>query len=102
MKPTSHTTDNNKRSGGNETLSSRFPVTDCRYQSLTLDGYRGSCANKRPPSFRNISKDYFNTEARQSFVGEAAFFAMMVVTASWPVVQSIRAMADLVRAFAGA
>jgi hypothetical protein len=80
---------------------SRFPITDVEYQSVRLDGYRGNCANKRLPSFRNISKDYFKNEARRSFVTEATFFAFIVITASWPVLQSVRAMTHLVRAFAG-
>lgn len=97
MKPTSHTTGRTSVFGG----TVRFPVTEVEYQSLTLDDYRGSCANKRLPSFRNISNDYFKNEARQSFATEATFFVLMVLTASWPVLQSIRAMTDLVRAYAG-
>src|SRR4051794_6006506 len=99
MKPTSHTTNRTRVCGGNRI--SRFPLTDVEYQSLALDGYRGSCANKRLPSFRNISNDYFKNEARHSFVTEASFFALIVITATWPVLQSIGAMTDLVRAFAG-
>jgi hypothetical protein len=102
MKPSSHITDSHRRAGGNRPLFGGFPVTDFHYQSLTLDGCGGGCANIRPPSFRNISMDYFKKEARRSFVTEAAFFALMVVTAAWPMVQSIRAIAHLVRVFAGA
>jgi hypothetical protein len=97
MKPTSHTTSRTRVCRG----TVHFPITDVAYQALTLDGYRGSCANKRLRSFRNISNDYFKNEARQSFVTEVIFFVLMVLTASWPVLQSIRAMTDLVRAYSG-
>ena len=78
-----------------------FPVVDSAFQSITLDGYRGGCADKCKPSFRNISKDYFKNEARHNFLSEAAFFAAMVVISSWPVLLSVRAMTDLVRAYGG-
>jgi hypothetical protein len=101
MKPTSHNSGTNGRSDVSETLSRRFPVTDCSYQSVTLDGFRGGCAKTSTPSFRKISSEYFENEARRSFVTEAAFFAMMVATTIGPVLQSARAMTHLVRAFAG-
>jgi len=99
MKPTSHGTDRNRRIGDQN--SRQFPLTDSANQSLSLDGYRGGCASTCAVSFRSISTDYFKNEARQSFVSEAAFFAMIVVTAAWPVLQSIHAMMDLVRAYSG-
>jgi hypothetical protein len=99
MKPTSQLTGNELP--GDKHLSRRFPVLDHNYQALTLEGYRGGCAKTRAPSFLNISNGYFKNEARRSFVTEALFFGLMVVTAAWPVAQSARAMTDLVRAFAG-
>ena len=101
MKPTSHSTGQNRPSDAKEVRSDGFPVTDFNYQSVTLDEYRGGCANIRAGSFRNISNDYFKNEARHSFVTEAVFFALIVVTSTWPILQSVRAMADLVRAFSG-
>ena len=100
MKPTSHSTSRTMRAGANEFRSHRFPVVDSAYQSVTIDDFRGN-ARKGVPSFRNISNNYFKAEARRSFVTEAAFFAVMVVVSSWPLMQSVRAMTDLVRAFAG-
>src|SRR3954463_8328599 len=70
MKPTSHKTGRNQPSGENQFVSRSFPITDSSYQSVTLDGYRGGCAN-RCESFRDISADYFKSEARRSFVTEA-------------------------------
>jgi len=100
MKPTSHSTGRND-TVANEIRSIGFPVTDFSYQSVSLDGYRGGCANVRPNSFRNISRNYFKTEARKSFVTEAAFFAVMVVISSWPIMLSVQAISGLIRAYAG-
>ena len=100
MKPTSHSTGRNG-AAANEIRSTGFPVTDFAYQSVTLDGYRGGCANVRPGSFRNISNEYFKTEARTSFVTEAVFFGLMVVISSWPILLSALAISGLVRAYAG-
>ena len=100
MKPTSQRI-GKKEFAGAEYLTRQFPVVDCDYQAVTLEGYRGGCAKTGMPSFLSISNGYFRNEARQSFVTEALFFGLMVVTAAWPVVQSARAMTDLVRAFGG-
>lgn len=101
MKPTSHHTSPITRSAANKFGTQGFPLIDSAYQSISIDGYRGSCANKRIPSFRSISSGYFKNEARHSFVTEAAFFALIVVVSTWPVMQNVHAMADLVRAYGG-
>jgi hypothetical protein len=101
MKPTPHGITRSNRTDADAFAPRRFPVTDSAYQSVTLDGYRGGCANSCEPSFRNISSDYFKAEARNNFLAEAAFFAAMIVVSSWPMFSSIRAMSGLVRAYAG-
>jgi hypothetical protein len=101
MKPTSHQAGRNNPVGVNETVRREFPITDYPYQSLSLDGYRGGCTDSRKKSLRNISDDYFKTEARRGFATEAAYFGVIVATAIWPVLQSAVAMTHLVRAFAG-
>jgi hypothetical protein len=77
----------------------RFPLTDCNYHSVTLGAYRGRCAKAAVPSFRNISRQYFQKEARREFVGEALLFAMLIVTAAAPLVSGAYAILDLCRAF---
>ena len=89
MKPTFITTRNQKR----------FPLIDCNYHSATLSGYHGRCAKAKAPSFRNISRQYFQKEARREFVGEALLFAMLIVTAAAPLVSGAYAILDLCRAF---
>ena len=101
MKPTSHSAATRNRDGVNNIFSRRLPLTDYSFQAVTLDGYRGECA-KYARSFRNISNDYFKTEAPRNFLTEALFFGSIIATTIWPVLQSARAMTDLVRAFAGA
>ena len=75
------------------------PLTDYNYHSVTLGGYRGQCGKPLAPSFRNISRHYFQREARHDFVGEAILFAMLVITAAIPLVSAAYAVAELCRAF---
>jgi hypothetical protein len=84
-----------------EAGTKRFPVTDYAYQAVVLDGFRGRSVRTCEPSFRSISENYFNSEARQNFVSEAAFFVAIIATATWPIVQNLHAMIDFVRAISG-
>lgn len=101
MKANSQRSSKTTRFGADEFISPEFPRIDSAYQSITIDDYRGRCANQRMPSFRNISKGYFGSEARRGFITEAVFFGLIVVVSTWPVMQSVHAMTDLVRAFGG-
>jgi hypothetical protein len=76
-----------------------FPLTDCNYNSVTFTGYRGHCTKPLAPSFRNISRQYFQNEARHDFVGEAILFAMLAITAAVPLVSAAYAVSELCRAF---
>ena len=89
------------RNGCHEDAPKQFPVTDYAYQSLVLDGFRDRSVRTCEPSFRSISENYFNSEARQNFVSEAAFFVAIIATATWPIVQNVHAMMDFVRAISG-
>jgi hypothetical protein len=89
MKPTFITTHNQKR----------FPLIDCNYHSVMLSGYHGRCAKPAAPSFRNISRQYFRNEARHEFAVEGIFFAILIVTATVPLVSAASAVIQLCRAF---
>jgi hypothetical protein len=89
MKPTFITTRSEKR----------FPLIECNYHSTTLSGYRSGCAKSTAPSFRNISRLYFEKEARQDFFGEAILFSILVVAATVPIVSGAYAIIQLCRAF---
>jgi hypothetical protein len=79
--------------------SRRFPLIDWNYQPMTLGRYRGQCARTEAPSFRNISRQYFQKEARRDFVGEVFFFAAIVATAVAPLLSTASALTELCRAF---
>ena len=76
-----------------------FPLTDFSYQSTTLGGYQGRCAKAAAPSFRDISRRYFQAEARREFIGEAVFFAALIITAAVPLLSAAHAVVELCRAF---
>jgi hypothetical protein len=89
MKPTFITTHNQKR----------FPLIECNYQSTTLSNYHSRCAKPTAPSFRNISRHYFEKEARRDFFGEAILFSILVITATVPMVSGANAIIQLCLAF---
>jgi len=66
---------------------------------MTITGYRGRCAKSVAPSFRNISRHYFQKEARHDFVGEAIVFAMLIIISSVAVASGAQAVVQLCRAF---
>jgi hypothetical protein len=76
-----------------------LPLTDCNYHSMALSAYRGRCTKAKAPSFRNISRHYFQKEARRDFIGEAILFAILIITAGVPVVSGAYAVLELCRAF---
>jgi hypothetical protein len=79
--------------------SNRFPLIDCNYRAMTLDGYRARCVKIGTPRFRNISAEYFQNEARHDFLVEAVCFAIIIITAAAPLVSAANAVVDLCRAF---
>jgi hypothetical protein len=77
----------------------RFPLIECNYHSAVLSDYRSGCVKPTSPSFRNISRLYFQKEARHDFFGEAILFAMLSITATVPLVSGAEAVIQLCRAF---
>jgi hypothetical protein len=88
MKPISITTRNSRS----------FPLTDYNYQPMTVGECWGRCAKREAPSFRNISRQYFQGEARRDFVGEAFFFVAMILIAAAPLLSTASALSELCRA----
>jgi hypothetical protein len=78
----------------------QFPSVDSHYHSPMLNGCSARCAKISAPAFRNISQDYFNTEARHHFLADAAVFGTMLVTAAVPIISGAFAIIELYRAFA--
>ena len=77
-----------------------FPLVECNYQPMRLSGYQAGCARIEAPSFRNISRQYFQKEARRDFVGEAFLFAVMIVLAAAPLLSTASALSEFCRAIA--
>ena len=77
-----------------------FPLVECNYQPMRLSGYHARCARTDAPSFRNISRQYFQKEARRDFVGEAFLFAVMIVLAAAPLLSTASALSEFCRAIA--
>lgn len=86
MKPTNNSTKNARK----------FPFVDHNYQTSSLENLTGRCA-KLSNSFRDISRDYFDTEESKDFLSNAAIFAALIGSALIPIVASASAMAHLVR-----
>jgi len=78
----------------------RFPLIDCNYRPMTLDGYRARSVRTRTSHFQNISGEYFQNEARHDFLVEAVCFVLIIITAVAPLVSAANAVVDLCRAFA--
>ena len=93
MKPIAERT--NRRSDGEFSPDRRqrrtLPV-DCNYQSFSPDRYYGGPTGSSPRSFLNISRDYFQREARRNFLAETAFFLVMTAILASAIVESVRAI----------
>jgi hypothetical protein len=76
---------------------SSLPKIDYQFQASSIDFSRGGGRNgKSKPSFRGISANYFNSEARSHFVVEAVLFSIIVLTAAVPVIDGVRGLAQFV------
>ncbi len=74
----------------------RVPVIDCNFQASSYF-YGGHCAGAPSPSFRNISRDYFQNEARYTFIGEAAVFIAIIATSALAIGIGAAAAFDFMR-----
>jgi hypothetical protein len=98
MKPTFEAIDQDKKTDSIAIgRAYRFPIADCSYQSVALGGF----ARSAKISFRSISNNYFENEARHNFVAEASFFVAIVLTAAVPLLNGATALAHFVRVIGG-
>ena len=79
----------------------RIPAIDFNYQAMSTGYSGGCCARLRGPSFRNISRAYFDTEANNYFLVEAAVYAAFMLTAALPLINGASAVLNLIRSCAG-
>lgn len=101
MKPTIHSLQSPRR--GDTPIARRFsnrlPKTDYQFQPDRSADFADRCHGGSGPSFRGISQEYFNNEARGHFVSEASVFVLMLFTAAVPVIQGARGAMHILRAY---
>jgi hypothetical protein len=73
-------------------------VANYNYHSVTFESLRGNCGRSSVRSFWNITGDYLKNEARHDFLGEAALFGVLVITAFLPLISNAHALMGFVRA----
>jgi len=78
----------------------KIPAVDFHYHSTLLSGCGAPCAKIASPSFHNISRDYFSTEAQHHFAAEAIVFGAMLATAAVPIISGAYAIIELCRGVA--
>jgi cytochrome c biogenesis protein CcdA len=72
-----------------ESETRRFPLIDFSYHIGSFGRFGGGYANSST-SFLNISRDYFRSEARWSYLAEVLFFALIIATVAVPLIYGAR------------
>jgi hypothetical protein len=67
-----------------------FPLIEFNYQAFSLDGFKGGSGEKPPTSFFDISRDYFQREARRNFLAEVGFFLVLVAILAGTFIEGAR------------
>jgi len=101
MKPTILTTCKASRRGSfDPAIRSRHgsSIANYNYHSVTFESFRANCGRTSVRSFWNITGDYLKNEARHDFLGEAALFAVVIITAFLPLISNAHALMEFVRA----
>ena len=97
MKPTPQFNDSKiRRDSVHMRKSAVFPMTDFAFKASSFGDFSGRRRGDKFPSFRGISADYFETEARRHFVSEAAVFALIAATVAVPVFEAVRGLVQYV------
>jgi hypothetical protein len=79
----------------------RFPMVDRNYSSIGLNEFNVRCSGRPHSSFQKISHDYFNSEARRSFVTEAFVFALVIAATVPAFLDCGHALVAFLRALGG-
>ena len=87
MKPISPTTRNSRS----------LPLVEFNYQPMSLRGYQARCGKSVAPAFYNISRNYFQGEARRDFIAELCLFGAIIVTAAAPFFSTASALTEFCR-----
>jgi len=73
-------------------------MTDHNYHSFALESFNTNCGRASALSLWDISRKYFKNEARYDFLGQAALFAVIVLTAFLPLINNAHALVESARA----
>ena len=73
-------------------------MTDHDYHSFALESFNTNCGRASALSLWDISRNYFKNEARYDFLGQAALFAVIVLTAFLPLINNAHALVESARA----
>ena len=73
-------------------------MTDHNYHSFALESFNTNCGRASALSLWDISRSYFKNEARYDFLGQAALFAVIVLTAFLPLINNAHALVESARA----
>jgi len=73
-------------------------MTDHNYHSFALESFNTNCGRASALSLWDISRNYFKNEARYDFLGQAALFAVIVLTAFLPLINNAHALVESARA----
>jgi hypothetical protein len=74
----------------------KFPLVEYHYHAQTLSSSSARCT-KTSKSLRDISRDYFDAEAKHDFLSEAAMFTALVLMSIVPVVTGASGVLELFR-----
>jgi len=86
---------------GGKCRGRRLPVIDYNYHSVAFEGSSAPYVHARARSFWNITGDYYKSEARRDFLGEASLWAVLALTAFLPLISNAHAVMEFVRAISG-
>jgi hypothetical protein len=78
----------------------KFPFVEYQYRASSLENLSVRCT-KLSNSFRDISRDYFDTEENKDFLSNAAIFFAMLASALIPIAAGASEVIHLVRVLPG-
>lgn len=88
MKPIAHRIE--RRSEGDFSATPGLPLVEFNYQDFSGDRFNGGSGGKTPNSFFDISRNYFQREARRNFLAEVAFFLILVAILAGAFIEGAR------------
>ena len=105
MKPTSQISRQPGRRAGEESpsrLRSNQPRIDCNFHAPASEIHATGSSRKlsRPvfaPGFRDLSNEFLGAETKRNYVAEVLFFAIIVGVSTWPIVATLKAMAQFIK-----